>query len=88
MSEQVARILDGYQTRVASLNAEVEILRERLDALIYQVVERFDFIEFEVPDRPEADEPDVDRDGFLYDSGRHWLTQLGYWQRYRDGDAL
>jgi hypothetical protein len=87
INDEITTILDRYETTVAQLNAELEPLRQRARALADQVEARFDETEFDLPERPEPDEPDVDRDGFLYDSGRHWLTQREYWQRHRDGES-
>ena len=46
---------------------------------------KVDGIDFGLPDRPEAEELDVDTSGMLFDSRRSWLEQVDYWQRGRNG---
>jgi hypothetical protein len=79
-------ILDRHRQVVARLNAELAPLRDRLASLAGQARARFDETGFDLPERPEPEEPDVDRDSFLFDSRRTWLEQLPYWQRAKDGN--
>jgi hypothetical protein len=87
LREQVASILDGHQAAVDDLNDELDPLRERVTALEDRIAERFADTVFDLPGRPEPAEPDVDRDGFLYDSERSWLIQREHWQRHRNGES-
>jgi hypothetical protein len=73
--------------QVRQLNRDLQPLRDELEELKTGIKDRFDEVDFELPDRPEPEEPDVDTDAMLYDSRRTWLEQLPYWQRHRNGGA-
>ena len=77
---------------IDAINAEMDRLRqdaearlaplcERAERIRDQVHDRIEDFEPDLPDRPEADRPDVDTTSMLYDSRRDWLDQLA---AYRD----
>lgn len=87
LSAQLAQVQDEIGTVVATYRDRlVELANElrddlaphqhRLDALAERVVDAAGNLAVDLPDRPAADEPDVDRDGLLYDSTRGWWEQL------------
>jgi predicted component of type VI protein secretion system len=60
----------------AELDAELEPLRERLEELSSEAVQVLEGFDPELPDRPEPEEPEVDRDGLLFDSRRPWWMNV------------
>jgi hypothetical protein len=85
IKDEAGRTLQRYRRVIGELNAELDPLRTRLRELREEAGNRLDDMEFDLPARPEPDDPDADHDSFLYDSRRTWLEQLPYWQRHRDG---
>jgi hypothetical protein len=74
--DTVGRYQERLQVLADELAADLAPHQRTLDELAdrtRQVAEGFDV---ELPDRPLADPPDVDRDRLLYDSSRDWWTQL------------
>lgn len=56
--------------------AELAEARGELASAESEVARRWEQADFDLPERPEGEEPDDDIDGVLYDSRRHWLDQL------------
>lgn len=87
LTDDVRQVTDRYRARLAELgrelHADLRPYQERLDELRDQAAEAADDFEVELPARPVAAEPDVDRDGLLYDSTRHWWDQI---QRFKASD--
>jgi hypothetical protein len=59
---------------------------ERADELVRQAERLAAELDIELPERPEAIEPEVD-DEVLFDSERHWLDQLDVFRRRRNGST-
>lgn len=86
LSGELAAIRAEAEAIIAEYKPKIEELNRRLDDGPWQrladlkrrVTEAADG-DWELPDRPVPDDPEVP-DGILYDSSRHWLEQL---QAYR-----
>jgi len=71
---EIRPAIDAANLRLADIQGRAADLDERVD----EAKDGFGF--GELPERPEAEEPDVDTSGSLYDSSRTWLEQLEYWR--------
>lgn len=73
-------IIDVYRPVIEQLNQRLaDGPGQRLAGLAERTVQAADDAGWELPDRPEPEDPEVPED-ILYDSNRHWLDQL---QAYR-----
>ena len=76
----IREVVGSYRQRIRELSRdladELRPHQQRLDDLRSRVAELVDGFEAELPDRPEAQAPDVNREGLLYDSTRGWWEQL------------
>jgi hypothetical protein len=84
-------ILADYQPMITELNRRLaEGPGRRLDALAQQVRDRAASVDWNLPARPEAEDPEAleDRDGLLYDSDRHWLAQIQAYRAHRGQPPL
>jgi hypothetical protein len=92
LNGEVGPILDGHRVRLeqvaADLADDLESYRPRLEALREELDRIARTTIFDVEERPQPDEPDVDRDELLYDSGRHWLAQLEAFKRRQAGEEV
>ena len=66
---------DEFEEAIAPVRDRAEELQDELQGLA-------DTFDPELPDRPEAEQPDVD-DEVLFDSRRDWLMQLGRYKQDR-----
>jgi hypothetical protein len=81
-------IYERYRARLESLAAELDgelsPLDERLEELQQAVREKLAALEPDLPDLPEGEtEDDPDDEGWLFDSRRDYLEQLGYYKNRR-----
>lgn len=67
--EELRPVIEAANARLAPLRARAADLERR----VREAAEDFDPY---LPDRPEAEDPDVDTSAMLYDSRRPWLDQL------------
>ena len=80
-------IIAEYQPLVEQVNQRFAGLEQRLADLAQRVHAAADDADWELPDRPEPAEPEVPED-ILYDSSRHWLTQLQAYREHRGQPPL
>lgn len=91
LAGQADAVLDALKLQLRPLlfaaETELEPLRVRAGELEEAMEEAARDIDWDLPERPEAVEPDADRDGLLYDSRRTWLEQNAEYQRHKSGAA-
>jgi hypothetical protein len=89
LEADIRQVVGSYRQRLRDLarelGAELQPHQQRLDDLRGRVVELVDGFEVELPGRPEAEVPDVDRDVLLYDSTRGWWEQLQTFKAHMAG---
>jgi hypothetical protein len=89
LEEQIGGIAERYEQDVAALNArlqeELNPLRPRLDALRQAIVTAGEERDIELPERPEADQADVDESKWLFDSERTYVEQVRHYQQHKHG---
>jgi hypothetical protein len=79
-------IIRDYQPVIAEMNRRLAGLGQRLDGLAQRTQQAAD-TDWELPERPEAEDPEVPED-ILYDSSRHWLDQLQAYRAHRGQPPL
>jgi hypothetical protein len=81
IEDDAVAVYEKYRERLGKLadelNSELKTLQEKLNHLTGRVSGTAQTVEaeLELPDRPEADGPDIG-DELMYDSTRHWFEQL------------
>jgi hypothetical protein len=89
LDEQIEAIAQRHEQEVAALDArlqeELEPLRPRLDALRQALQRASEELTIALPDRPEADEADVDEANWLFASDRTYVEQLRYYKQHKLG---
>lgn len=76
--ERLGKIADELNKELKPLQKKLDDLREGVSGLSEEVQ-----ADLELPERPEADEPDIDRSSLMYDSERHWFDQLEAFKRWQ-----
>jgi hypothetical protein len=81
------QVVQRHREAIDALNNELQPLRGRLKRFMKDAEDLSGDLDVDLPERPEAEEPDVDRPAFLFDSERGWLEQNEYWQAHKRGAA-
>jgi hypothetical protein len=81
--EQLRPMAAQWRQVVQAAEPELGAVRAAAAAVEAAMHEAVNNAELVLPERPDAEEPDVDRSGLLYDSQRDWLDQVGYYHRAR-----
>ena len=89
VQEGVCEILENYRERLEALSreldCELEPFRVRMEAIrqaIQGAIENVDSV-FELPDHPETEIDPPDETGWLFDSSRDYLEQIGVYKARR-----
>jgi len=81
--EQLGPLAEQWEQIAAAADEELAEIRRRGQAVADRVRHAVAEVELDLPPRPEAEPPDVDRSGLLYDSGRDWVEQVAHYQAAR-----
>ena len=90
---EVRTILESYRDRIAALNdalqQELNPYRDRVSAVRQAIQDAIDIVPdvFELPEQPEPDLAEPDDSGWLFDSGRSYLTQLAVYKERRNEES-
>ncbi len=76
LAQQWQQISGAYKEEIAGHEETAGDLEARLN-------EAVEGIDWDLPERPEAEPPDVDTADLLYDSERDWLDQIGHYHAAR-----
>jgi hypothetical protein len=77
-------VFSRYESRLAAMDAELQAeldpFRSRIETLRQAVENLKETFALALPDRPDPEVEEPDESGWLFDTERDYLTQLGYYQ--------
>ena len=80
LGTQAQTIIDSLAPAIVEASRRLEPLRQQASQLEDRIRDAAGEVEFELPERPDPEDPEVDTTGMLYDSDRDWLDQVAAWQ--------
>ena len=90
LAEAAREIVSRYEDRLKALNdelqADLEPVREQVEAIWHAIQEAADSLIVDLPPRPEPEIDIPDERDWLYDSGRDYLSQLSVYKRRKLGE--
>jgi hypothetical protein len=89
LQEEASQIAAEYEQRLREMNGELQErlapVRERLETVRRAVVSAGEELEVVLPERPEAETPETEEAGWLFDASRGYLEQLRHYQERKAG---
>ena len=91
ITAEAEEVVGRYRPRIEALSTEMAAdlapLEERLETLQHAVREVADDFDLDLPSRPEGVVDFPDEEGWLFDSDRSYLDQLGVFQNYKQATS-